>query len=248
MSDDWEIPILYQDEWYVACNKPVDLLVHRSGMAPRHQKTLLPILRDQLGQRVYPVHRLDRGTSGVLMFALSSEAAGKLSRLFEARMVEKVYLAVVRGWMRPVDGVIDRPLSPLPGEEPQEACTRYRTLSTIELPIAVGPHPTSRYSLLEVKPETGRRRQIRRHFSGVSHPVIGDGSHGDSRHNRVFRERFHSTRLLLMARRLRFFHPFLARNLVVSCPPDEPTGRLLNELFPDAPEMMSDSETSLLAY
>ncbi|MFZ2958072.1 MAG: pseudouridine synthase [Candidatus Ozemobacteraceae bacterium] len=228
-----DFPILYQDEWYVAVHKPAGLLVHRSSMAPAYQKALLPDLSEQLGKRVFPIHRLDRGTSGVLVLAFSSEAAAKLSMQFEARTVQKIYLTILRGWLNPAEGFIDRPLRPLPGEPPRPALTRYRTLGVHELPVPVPPHQTSRYSLVEVFPETGRRQQIRRHFAGLSHPVIGDGSHGDKKHNQIFHEHFQSDRLLLMALSIRFRHPWLEKNLTIICPPDGPTQNLIDRLFPN---------------
>ncbi|HOY67817.1 MAG TPA: pseudouridine synthase [Candidatus Ozemobacteraceae bacterium] len=226
------LEILYQDEWYVAVHKPVGLLVHPTRIAEATAETLLPIICEQLGRRVLPVHRLDRATSGALVMALSSEAAGKLSAQFESRNVEKTYLAVVRGWFQPPDGVIDRRMHQWPGEPLQEAITRYRTLETVELPVPVGPHATSRYSLVEVKPETGRRQQIRRHFSGVAHPIVGDTSQGDRAHNLSVRDRFGCDRMLLMAVEIRFDHPWLGRRLRVVCPPDAKTIGILDALFP----------------
>lgn len=233
-TDD-RLQIIYQDEWYVALHKPVGLLVHPTRIAEATAETLLPIICGQLGRRVYPVHRLDRATSGVLVMALSSEAAGKLSAQFEARNVEKTYLAVVRGWFRPPDGVIDRQMRQWPGEPLQDAVTRYRTLAAVELPIPVAPHATSRYSLVEVNPETGRRQQIRRHFSGAAHPIVGDTSQGDRHHNMVFRERFGCDRMLLMALEIRFDHPWLGRRLRLVCPPDEPVRRVIGTVFPGSP-------------
>jgi tRNA pseudouridine65 synthase len=235
------IPVLYRDDWYVVVDKPPDLLVHHSGMAPKSLPDLVSILQDQVGKKVYPVHRLDRKTSGLLVLALSSEAAGKLSALFEARLVAKTYLAVVRGWLDPTDGQIDRPLSQLPGEPVRAARTRYITIATTEVPIPSGRHPTSRYSFLEVNPETGRRQQIRRHFAGMAHPIIGDGSHGDKEHNRIFREYYQCPRLLLLATRVRFLHPFSGRQLTVKCAPDQATGFLLTRLFPGAEKALDQS-------
>jgi len=229
------LSILYLDEWYVVIHKPAGLLVHPTRIADATAKSLLPIICRQLGRRVYPVHRLDRATSGALVMALSSEAAGKLSVQFEARTVEKTYLAAVRGWFRPPEGIIDRQMRQWPDEPLQDAVTRYRTVSTVELPIPVPPHPASRYSLVEVYPETGRRQQIRRHFSGVAHPIIGDTSQGDRHHNQVFRERFQCERMLLMAVGIRFDHPWLHRRLRVVCPPDDKVMNILSNIFHDMP-------------
>jgi tRNA pseudouridine65 synthase len=225
--------VLYQDEWLVAIRKPAGQMVHRSRMRSPERVFVLQTLRDHLKQRVYPIHRLDSKTSGVLLMALDSETAARLALQFRRREVSKTYLAVVRGWFRPPDGVIDRPLKPLPGTAERPAVTRYRTLATRELPIPLAPHPSSRYSLVEIIPETGRRQQIRRHFSGCAHPVIGDGSHGDRFHNRMFQETLKFDRLLLFATRLRFYHPWLEREITLDCPPDPDAAAFLRTLFPD---------------
>jgi tRNA pseudouridine65 synthase len=178
-------------------------------------------LRDQLGRRVYPVHRLDRATSGVLIFGLSAEAARALADQFEARLVDKEYLAVARGWVEEA-GVIDHPVADEEGNGiAQAACTRYRRLARAELPYAVDRYPSSRYSLLSVVPETGRRQQIRKHFKHISHHLIGDTTHGNGRHNRFFRDRFDIHRLLLMSLRLGFVHPYEEVRIDVLAGPDE---------------------------
>ena len=214
-----KLQILYQDEYYVAVDKPAGLLVHRSPIA-RDRVFALQLLRDQLGRRVYPVHRLDRATSGVLVFGLSGEAAMRLAGAFGARRVRKRYLAVVRGWVEP-SGLIDHPVADEEGSgAAQAARTAYRRLATVELPFAVDRYPSARYSLVEVEPLTGRRQQIRKHFKHISHHLIGDTTHGNGRHNRFFRNRYGIRRLLLMAQRLEFAHPYRDRRVAVAAPPD----------------------------
>jgi tRNA pseudouridine65 synthase len=214
------LQILYQDAHYVAIDKPSGLLVHRSPIS-RDRVFALQTLRDQLGRRVYPVHRLDRATSGVLIFGLSAEAARALADQFEARLVDKEYLAVARGWVEEA-GVIDHPVADEEGNGiAQAACTRYRRLARAELPYAVDRYPSSRYSLLSVVPETGRRQQIRKHFKHISHHLIGDTTHGNGRHNRFFRDRFDIHRLLLMSLRLGFVHPYEEVRIDVLARPDE---------------------------
>ena len=186
--------ILQQTADWVAIDKPEGLHVHPPEVSrvpiPR-EKIVLHQLRDQLGQYVYPVHRLDAATSGVLVFALNSDAAREMCRMFEARQVRKKYWAVARGWMAEASGTINRALESDSSGELVEADTRYSTLAKWEYPAAVGKRfSTARYSWLEVEPVTGRYRQIRRHMNRVSHPLIGDGDHGDSHHNRFFREQF----------------------------------------------------------
>ncbi len=213
------LKILYQDDHYVAVYKPAGLLVHRTGLA-RESDAALQRLRDQLGRVVYPVHRLDRATAGVLVFALSREAMSSLMARFEAGEVEKSYLAVVRGYT-PESGCIERPLKLEKGvERTQPARTDYRRLATVELPIPVARYPAARYSLVEVFPRTGRYHQIRRHCNGESHPVVGDTTHGDSDHNRLFRQHFNCHRLLLLARSLVFEHPVTGEIVTIRAEPD----------------------------
>jgi len=214
------LQILYQDKYYVAIDKPPGLLVHRSPIS-RDRVFALQTLRNQLGRRVYPVHRLDRATSGVLIFGLSADAARALADQFEARLVDKEYLAVARGWLNE-SGVIDHPVADEEGNGiAQAALTRYRRLARVELPFAVDRYPSSRYSLLSVVPETGRRQQIRRHFKHISHHLIGDTTHGNGRHNRFFRSHFGIHRLLLMSRRLGFVHPYDGIRINVQANADE---------------------------
>jgi tRNA pseudouridine65 synthase len=200
-------PVLYRDEHLIAVHKPSGLLVHRSWIS-EDRVFLLQLLRDQIGQRVYPVHRLDRGTSGVIVFGLSSETARVLQQALERDDAVKRYLAVVRGWIGQA-GQVDHPVRDRDeGGEAKPALTRYRPLATVELPFAVGRYSTARYTLVEAEPLTGRRQQIRKHMKHIAHPVVGDTTHGRGEHNRFFRERFGSNRLLLQARELGFRHPY----------------------------------------
>lgn len=200
------LTILYRDEHFIAIDKPAGMLVHRTRIA-EDGPYAMQVLRDQIGQHVFPVHRLDRPTSGALLFALSSEAARAMCGVFESRQVEKRYLAVVRGYTEE-EGTIDYALCEEDHKPPQEALTRYRRLATVELDIPVGRYPVARYSLVEVSPETGRMHQIRKHFHHIFHPLVGDTTHGEGRHNRLFREHFGINRLLLLAAELRFPHPY----------------------------------------
>jgi tRNA pseudouridine65 synthase len=209
------LELLFRDERIAAFCKPCNLLVHRSWIDRHETRFALQLARDLLGRRVYPVHRLDKPTSGVLLFALNPADAALLTAAFTAGAVTKSYLAVVRG-ITPANGVIDYPLleeqdrrDPYrqEGKEPQSAVTTYRRLAEVELPVAVGRYPTSRYSLVQASPLTGRRNQIRRHCKHIFHPVIGDVDYGEGRHNRFFREALHCRRLLLHAAELTFPHP-----------------------------------------
>ena len=202
------LPILYRDERLVVANKPSGLLVHRSPIDRHETRFALQLLRDQLGQRVYTIHRLDKGTSGAIAFGLDQDTAREYSALFAQREVVKTYVALVRGWPE-AEGVIDRPLAAVEDERsgpqdmrPREAQTAYRRIATFELPVRVDRYPTSRYALVELNPQTGRRHQLRRHLSGASHPIVGDSTYGKGVHNRLFRELFGVQRLLLACTRL----------------------------------------------
>lgn len=211
-----KLELIYHDDSVVVIDKPSGLLVHRSWIAREATEFAMQKLRDQIGQRVFPVHRLDRPTSGLLVFGKDAETARLLSEQFAERQVVKRYHAIVRGYLG--DGVLDYPLKEeldkiadkqaQTDKEPQTAITDYRCVQQFELAVAVTDlHPTSRYSLMELSPKTGRKHQLRRHMAHLRHPIIGDSRHGDSRQNRYFREHHGLTRLLLAATGLRFNHP-----------------------------------------
>ena len=216
------LTLLYRDEHLVAIDKPPGLLVHRSDLDRHETRFAVQLLRDQLGRRVFPVHRLDKGTSGVLLFAFDADTVRAMARQFEDGTVAKTYLAVVRGWP-PEAGVIDHPLArkfdeygrQLPATEAQPAVTRYRRLATIELPVCVDRYPATRYALVELEPQTGRQHQLRRHMKHIGHPIIGDATHGKGVHNRFFQREFGCGRLLLACVRLEFTHP--VTGLKVGC-------------------------------
>lgn len=200
--------ILHQDDFLVAVDKPPGLLVHRTGLDAGETQFALQMLRDQLGRPVWPAHRLDKGTSGVLLFALDAETARTMGQVFEAPdQVHKSYRAVVRGWPAEA-GLIDHPLRRLdddarPGRtEVQEAQTRYRTLERYELPLPYGGFPTTRCALMELQPLTGRRHQLRRHMKHIAHPILGDATHGKGPLNRAVADLLGLQRLWLHARGL----------------------------------------------
>lgn len=220
---------LFRDEHYVAVHKPPRLLVHRTWLA-EDEHFLLQQVRDWIGQRVYPVHRLDRATSGVIVFGLSPAATRRLQAAFEAQQISKRYRAVVRGWVTDA-GVVEHPLDdPETGAGRRPAVTRYRPLARTELPFAVDRYPTARYSLVEAEPLTGRRHQVRRHLKHLSHPIVGDTSYGKGTHNRFFRTRFGVDRLLLVASALRFVHPYTDNPLVIRAAREPEWDRLMDAL------------------
>ena len=224
-----DMRVLFRDEVLVAVEKPAGLLVHRTALAPGERRAAVQLLRDQLGQRVLPVHRLDRATSGVLLFALDRATAARLGEAFVTHAVRKTYLAVVRGHP-PESGEVDHPLSPRPGATAVAARTRWRRLATCELPVRVDRYPTSRYALVELEPVTGRRHQLRRHLQHLSHPVIGDTIYGKARHNHLFEERFGVRALLLACTALEFAHPATGQLLRIATPPGGGFARVLQAL------------------
>jgi tRNA pseudouridine65 synthase len=226
---DKPLEILYQDNDLVVINKPSGLLVHKSPIDKRETRFALQELRNQIGQYVYPVHRLDKPTSGVLLFALSKEVAQKLSLDFREGRVKKEYVAVVRGYCDD-KGMIDHPLTQMLDtkvqkevgrtKEAQEAMTHYRCLATVELPYAVSRYATTRYSLVALAPQTGRKHQLRRHMKHIDHHMVGDTKHGRGEHNRLFREKFEVHRLLLHAKSMVFMHPINHETMTVHAPFD----------------------------
>lgn len=224
-----DLEILYKDDYLVAINKPSGLLVHKSPIDRHETRFALQILRDQLGQYVYPIHRLDKPTSGVLLFALDKTTAQSMSECFRTNEVRKSYIAIVRGYTA-TDDTIDYALKQMLDtkeqkalgitKEAQEAITKYERLATIELPYAVSRYPVARYSLVRLKPLTGRKHQLRRHMKHVFHPIVGDTKHGRGEHNKLFREKFDMHRLLLHAHKIHFEHPVSKENIEIFAPFD----------------------------
>jgi tRNA pseudouridine65 synthase len=234
------LTVLYHDKDLVAVDKPPGLLVHRTKLDPRENAAALQLVRDQIGARVFPVHRLDRPTSGVLIFALTDEIARRMSEKFAAREVEKTYLSVVRGIPKRDSWTIDYPLveeldaiaDRLADENKlaQEAVTEVKCLASVELPVMVDKFPTSRYALMECRPRTGRKHQIRRHLRHEGHPIVGDVTHGTGKHNRFFAAHFGVRRLLLSCTEISFLHPRSNEPVSVKAPLDPEFSGLLGRL------------------
>jgi tRNA pseudouridine65 synthase len=244
------LPVLYHDDALVVVNKPSGLLVHRSPIDRHETRFAVQLLRDQLGRRVHPVHRLDKGTSGALVFALDRATAATLAAAFAGRAVAKTYLAVVRGW--PADaGVIEHPLAAVADDyapaagTPREARTPFRTLGRVELPVRVDRYPTSRYALVELRPDTGRRHQLRRHLAHLAHPIIGDSTYGKGRHNRLFADRYDVRRLMLACVRLEFDHPVTGQRIEVAADPGPEFERLAREFGWPAATDAADAVSSV---
>ncbi len=235
------LPVLYQDEHLVVVNKPSGLLVHRSALDRHENENAMKIVRDQLGQWVYPFHRLDKSTSGVLVFALDKEIARRMTRSFTDKKITKTYLAVVRGYTREEER-IDYPIKErnkmtdqrADKDKPaQEAITEYRRLATVELLHPVGRYETARYSLVQATPLTGRTHQIRRHMKHIFHPVVNDTTYGDGKQNDFFRKQLNCSRLLLHAFEIEFIHPGSGLKLRIQAPMDHAFTALLEALHWD---------------
>lgn len=207
------LEIIYRDEHLIAINKPHGLLVHRSPIAADASEFALQLLRDQIGMKVNPVHRIDRKTGGILLFAFNKEVEIAMQKAFMENQVSKKYLAIVRGHTPDAED-IDYPLRKENGTL-QDAFTSYTTLKRAELDIALGKHPTSRYSLVEAVPATGRMHQLRKHLSHIFHPIIGDRTHGCNKQNKLFLEQWAMTTMLLHASQLNFKHPKTGEEITI---------------------------------
>ncbi len=210
------LEIVYQDDHLIAINKPHGLLVHRSSIATDAKEFALQLLRDQVGRWVSPVHRLDRKTSGLLLFAFEKDAEIAMQKQFQEGQVKKKYKAILRGYA-PDRLDIDYPLTNDNGVL-QECFTSFVTLQRAELAIALGKHPSSRYSLVEASPTTGRMHQLRKHFAHIFYPIIGDRKHGCNKQNRFFKEQWDMTTMLLHASELAFTHPVSGANVHLHAP------------------------------
>jgi tRNA pseudouridine65 synthase len=233
------LSIVYQDDCLVAVNKPAGLLVHKSFIDRDEKVSAMKVLRGQLGRWVYPLHRLDKATSGVLVFALDRETARRMTESFTGGLVRKSYVVVVRGYTEE-EGRIEHSLPVLRGrltnrrtehQRPaQKAVTDYQRIATVELPCAVGRYATARYSLINANPHSGRMHQLRRHLKHIFHPVIGDTTYGDGKHNVFFRSELGCSRMLLHCREIRFLHPGTGGAVWITAPLDEPFTALLSRL------------------
>ena len=223
-----ELEILYRDEHYVAINKPHNLLVHRTQISEEKEHFAVQMLKEQLNNWVTPCHRLDRKTSGVLLFAFNKEAAAALMKSFEQKEVKKEYLVLVRGFL-PDNGFIDKALAKENGTL-QQAFTNYEALERFELNFEVSRYPQSRYSLAKIVPLTGRMHQIRRHMAHIRHYVIGDKVHGECKHNKAFEERYDLQTMLLHAGKLEFIHFQSGQPIVIKADMQPEFENLINKL------------------
>jgi len=243
------LDIIYQDEYLVAIQKPAGLLVHKSPIDRHEKRYAMKILRNQIGQWVYPVHRLDKPTSGLLLFTLDKDSARLVSQQFEQHLIDKEYLAVVRGFTKS-EGVIDYPLNEIAvfkhleknieQKEAKPSVTHFKTLKHYILPYSDGHFEQCRYSLVKLFPKTGRKHQIRRHLKHISHPIVGDVKHGRGEHNRLFKTHMDSHRLLLAAQTMTLTHPVTNERLHLECQIETNFQQLLERI---APYQTSDFST-----
>lgn len=249
------LTILYQDEYLVAVDKPAGLFVHRSFMDKYEIYFALQLVRDQIGKYIYPVHRLDRPTSGVLLFALTKEVAQKLNEAFAIKSVSggvseehseteltKTYYALVRGHLpitkqaELIDYSLKEKLDKLGDKNvsrdkaPQSAQTYYQVIKQASLPIALGKFDSVRYSLVKLLPITGRRHQIRRHLAHLRFPILGDINYGDNKQNPFFIEHFGFKRLMLIAKSLCFIHPVTKQKITITAEFDQQWQNVFTEL------------------
>lgn len=225
------LDILFEDEDLIIIDKPAGLLVHRTRQAFGEEENALISLRDQIGSWVAPVHRLDRATSGALLFAKREEILPQLKSQFMERSVEKRYLTLVRGIPNNKEALIDHPLQSERSGKLQEAQTRYKVIAETEIPFnSTGRYPTSRYSLLDVDLLTGRTHQIRRHMAHIRHYIIGDKKHGDNKQNIFFAKEFGLDNLLLHSWKMSLSHPLSSEKISVTCPIPPHFSRIMQEL------------------
>lgn len=230
------LPVVYQDQHIVAIYKPAGLLVHRSPIDKHETRFAVQLLRDQLGQHVFPLHRLDRPTAGLLLFALDSATASAMNAQMMANGMQKSYRALVRGYVK-APGMVDYALKyrwdkyadadRTQAVAPQTAHSDYWPLAHYELPFAVGRYPSARYSWLGLTPHTGRKHQLRRHMLHLRHPIVGDTTHGDGRQNEFLRQQFHQHRLMLVCTSMGFYHPVSGEWLTIATQVDSEIEQLL---------------------
>lgn len=201
--------VIYEDDYIIGVNKPNNLLVHHSSMARNvaEEKTLVELLRGEYLYPVYPIHRLDRKTSGIILFAKKKEYVADIQHLFNINAIQKTYYGIVRGFIGD-EGVIDSPVKGRDANVYKEALTHFKCINQVTIPVAVQPYDSSRYSLVKLLPKTGRLHQLRIHLNKINHPLIGDPKYGDRFHNRMFEQEFDCRNLFLHAHQLEFTHPF----------------------------------------
>ena len=213
------LDIIFEDDYIICVNKPNNVLVHHAHHSRNlaEEKSLLQLLFDRFNKKFYPIHRLDRKTSGIILLAKETHLVSKFQDLFTTNQINKTYYGVVRGFT-PDSKIIDSPVKGRDGKVHKEAETHLKTLEKITLNIPVKPYDSSRYSLVELTPKTGRMHQLRVHMNKISYPLIGDTKYGDKNHDLMFDENFNWKNMFLHAGSLRFTHPFSKKILELKAP------------------------------
>lgn len=223
MKARYRLPVLFEDDCLVAVHKPAGLVVHASDDAPLRD-TCLRRVRSQTGRKVWPCHRLDRPTSGLLLFAFSPELAEAVFVQFRERTVEKHYSGLCRGFLGPEQHELEHPI------DGRWALTRFATVQQFRVGMRVGRYPSARYSLLDIQPVSGRRHQIRRHLKRLGHPLVGDRKHGDRDHNRFWMQVWGLRPMFLHSSSLSLRHPTSGDAMQLACPLSPPLQAALEQL------------------
>ena len=210
------LEIIFEDDYFICVNKSNNVLVHHAYHSRNvaDEDSLLQLINNEIRLKVYPIHRLDRKTSGIILLAKQKEFVSKFQELFSNNEIQKTYYAVVRGFS-PDTKIIDSPVKGRDAKVHKEALTHLKTLEKITLDTPVKPYDSSRYSFIELLPKTGRMHQLRVHSNKISHPIIGDPKYGDKNHNIMFEENFSCKNLFLHAGKLDFTHPFTVEKLTL---------------------------------
>ncbi|MFY9243122.1 MAG: pseudouridine synthase [Polaribacter sp.] len=210
------LEIIFEDEYLLCVNKPNNILVHHAFHSRNvaDEDSLLQIIENEKGLKVYPIHRLDRKTSGIILLAKQTSYVSKFQELFTNNQIQKTYFGVVRGFS-PDSKTIDSPVKGRDANVHKEALTELKTLEKVTLNIPVKPYDSSRYSLVELSPKTGRMHQLRVHANKISHPLIGDAKYGDKNHDMMFEQNFGWKNLFLHAGKLEFTHPFTSEKMIL---------------------------------
>lgn len=210
------LEIIFDDEYFICVNKPNNILVHHAHHSRNvaDENSLLQLIKEKTDLKVYPIHRLDRKTSGIILLAKKKEFVSKFQELFTDNKIQKTYYGVVRGYT-PEEKIINSPVKGRDANVYKEALTELRTLNKITLDIPVKPYNSSRYSLIKLLPKTGRMHQLRVHCNKISHPLIGDTKYGDKNHDLMYSKKFGWENMFLHAGKLEFTHPFTSKEMIL---------------------------------
>ena len=210
------LEIIYQDNYCLLVTKPNNVLVHHAHHSRNKidEVSLIQLIENQFGKRYYPIHRLDRKTSGIILLASKREYVASFQALFTNNEIQKIYYGVVRGFSQE-HLIIDSPVKGRDALVYKDAETQLKLLDKIILEIPVKPYKSSRYSLVELKPKTGRMHQLRIHMNKVSTPLINDAKYGDKNHDLMYAKQFGWKNLFLHAGSLEFIHPFTNKKLIL---------------------------------